>query len=283
MIQKSERRIFVTTWGEPAPIESEHYSVGSKVWSSPITALSHNALPVKVKGNSTKLLPFQVRARRLRYHVDHIFNICRVNYRYFINLFDSRALGKYIEVLTFHFPSLYGFCSCSQQLKMKTRRHIPMFTPSTDPSTHSSVWTSFRTRYCEKGDKYKTGGGGGWDISEVAGGASLSRQAFASLLTERCLHHPGNPLQGLCSSLWAPEEASNPALKLSKPVRRKTLLHNTGYWIDNTVLWQIDELAVLYCSSKGSLEVCIPAVSPLVRSFRSELKDPRPWAACDVF
>ena len=44
---------------------SEYFSVlGSKVWSSFISGLSYNALPMKVKVISSKLLPFQARRAR---------------------------------------------------------------------------------------------------------------------------------------------------------------------------------------------------------------------------
>ena len=102
-----------------------------------------------VKMNSSKLLPFQARiARRQRYeytghfctNVDHAFNNFRVNYRYFTNQFGQRALLKYIEVLTFHFPCLYGPCSHSQQLR-KSKHDATMF-------THSSFSRQFE-RYLE--------------------------------------------------------------------------------------------------------------------------------------
>ena len=93
MIQKSERRYTRSVLLEMNHM-SEYFSVGSKVWSPFISCLSYNALPMKVKVDSSKLLPFQARiARRQRYeysctNVDHILNNFRVNYRYFTNLFD---------------------------------------------------------------------------------------------------------------------------------------------------------------------------------------------------
>ena len=63
----------------------------------------------------------------------------------FHSLFGQKALVKYVEGLTVHFPCLYGLCNRSQQLKSH----------STTPNVYvkryvrqTSDWTLFRTRFC---------------------------------------------------------------------------------------------------------------------------------------
>ena len=62
----------------------------------------------------------------------------------FHSVLGQRGLHKYVEVLTFHFPCLFGLWIRSQQLKVKRRRQYVDTAVRSQPSN----WTLFRTRYC---------------------------------------------------------------------------------------------------------------------------------------
>ena len=106
--------------------------------------------------NSSKLHPFQaLKARLVRYHsseqryyhtrlafrgLESTMKLVCTNVhilfvalfcRSFHNLFGQRASIKHKEVLTFHFPCLYGLCSRCQQLKVNRRLHLFTTLPST--------------------------------------------------------------------------------------------------------------------------------------------------------
>ena len=107
----------------------------------------------------------------------------------FRNVFGQRALVKYIEALTFHFPSLYGLCSRYKQLKVERRRYTVCLQLS--PFGPPSDWTLYRTTYCVL---TRNGGGRGGDSSsrDQFLASSLCAQTSAIFLTESYPHRPGN-------------------------------------------------------------------------------------------
>ena len=125
-------------------------------WDISVLGTHQQLLLIKAKVSSPKHLPCQTtKAKRMWYHNYELWYrillafgarsgekfwwfmhqrsclFCRANCRSFQNLFGQRALIKYVEVLTYHFPCLYDLCSHCQQLKVKRLDSCLLFSACT--------------------------------------------------------------------------------------------------------------------------------------------------------